>query len=329
LYQAQETTDPLDQEALWKQVQDLISKNPKHAADRYDESLPLHVALTSNAPLNLIQRLIRAHPQACKQWQFIPTRFPLILAIHWKKEDTSEITMRQKDELIRCVFNEAPEMGAKRGEAQATILHLLLELQPRKETVEYLVYRVENLVGRRKKNLCTIQDDQGQLPLHVALEYHCSDEVIEYLLQKYSLAIQVARVEKLTPLHVALLRGCTKRVLSLLLAGEGFKQLWTTDDDGNIPLHLWFSRERIQDNHHRLHLASTNKDILSEDEVLEMILRKLTPRQAQDLLQRANGDNMKMIAAAQAVQSWITYPEQLLTKMEKFIADADTDDEKS
>lgn len=333
-YRSQEDIHSLLSASKWKEAMNVLTEDPHLASYEKDGVLPLHLALSLDAPLDLIQVIIDAYPDGCKAHVIIKTNFPLILAIHWKKHDNTPETRREKETLIKRVFNEAPEMGTRLGEGKATILHSILEHQPSVDIVQYLIRRVEGLPGKQKKLLYKEKDEEKQLPLHVAIEYHCSDEVIGFLLEKYPKAIFVGRVEKVTPLHLALIRGCSLRALEILLDKQGYKALWSRDEDGNTPLHLWFERQRIQDNKNRMaQVKSRQYEISSDEEVFEFILEKLSLTEAQNLLSTVNELKLDMIAAAKDIQHVIHYPRSILRRMQNIMEtdkhEVDTDDEKS
>jgi hypothetical protein len=167
----------------------------------------------------------------------------------------------------------------------------------------------------------------------VAIEYRCDDEVISYLLDKYPRAVLVGRIEKLLPLHVALLFGCTARVLQLLLDNQGYKALCSADEDGNIPLHLWFAESRVAENLTRREPDELrHHTILSDEQVFEKIIEKFSLTEVQKLLSTVNDKNRNMVEAANDIQEIVRYPRRILTRMEKIMKsdqyEADTDDEK-
>jgi hypothetical protein len=318
----------------WDEAMATLSDHPQLAAVDEGGYLPLYIALSSNAPLNLIQTLIQAHPRACRAHHLVKTEFPLMLAIHWKKTDLTLPTRRERDVLIKTIFHEAPHMGSHLGEANETVLHSVLEDQPSLDIVQFLVDRVQQLPKKQKKVLYRKKDGQRQLPLHVAIEYHCDDEVISYLLDKYPGAVLEGRIGKLLPLHVAILVGCTSHVLDLLLDDKGREALWTPDEDGNIPLHLWFSQEYEEENASRLahNDQPRHYTILSDEQVFEKIIAKLSLTGVKKLLSVVNAENRTIIEAAKRVQHRERFPKRLLCRMEEIMKsdqyEADTDDEK-
>ena len=91
--------DPTAQLELWNKTMNILSEHPEYAkgglaqahdAHRRRGSPPLHIALKSGAPFELIQALISAHPQGCNQNSI------LIQAIEWKKENTTEKNSHRK-----------------------------------------------------------------------------------------------------------------------------------------------------------------------------------------------------------------------------------------
>jgi len=318
-------------EKRWNDAYRVIAEHPNLAKVEQDGCLPLHIALLHDAPLNLILTICNAYPEASKVYHLVKSRFPLMLAIHWKKDDRSLITRREKDSLIKTIFNVAQNMGTHLGEAKETVLHALLEGQPSLDVVKYLVNAVEGL-PRTSKKLCQLMDSEKQYPLHVAIEYHCADEIIAYLIEKYPAAVLKGRIEKMTPLHLALLRGCTAGVLDLLLDHQGFKALTSIDEDGNNPLHLWFAHERIADNVSRLAKDEhRNYKVLSDEEVFEKIASKFSLTEMQQLLSIVNNDKNNIIDAAKDIQKFIFYPKLLIKRMEEIMRkdpfEVGTDDE--
>ena len=317
----------------WDEAMAALSDHPQLAVVDEGGYLPFHIALNRNAPLNLIQTLIQAHPRACKVHHLVKTRFPLMLAIHWKKTDLTLPTRRERDVLIKTVFLEAPHMGSHLGDVKATVLHAVLEFKPSLDIVQFLVDRVQQLPKKQKKVLYQEKDGQRQLPLHVAIEYHGDDEVISYLLDKYPGAVLEGRIGKLLPLHVAILVGCTSHILDLLLDDKGREALWTPDEDRNIPLHLWFAESRVAENLTRREPDELrHHTILSDEQVFEKIIEKFSLTEVQKLLSTVNDKNRNMVEAANDIQEIVRYPRRILTRMEKIMKsdqyEADTDDEK-
>ena len=169
--------------------------------------------------------------------------------------------------------------------------------------------------------MCKVKDEEGQLPLHVALEHYCCDDVIDLLLRKHPKAVVVEDSANLTPLHLAVVRGCTARVLNLLLIEkDGLKALWKKDIDGCNPLHMWFTELCVSENYQRKDRQQENHFLLSDEELFEIILGKtgkLTFDQARNLIGTVNEKKENMLVAAKNIQTLVPYPPIIVERMEE------------
>jgi ankyrin repeat protein len=67
---------------------------------------------------------------------------------------------------------------------------------------------------------CKVADNDGNLPLHVAIEYEASDAVIALLIAKHSGACRELNHIKKLPMDLALEHGASEAVVSEIAAGE-------------------------------------------------------------------------------------------------------------
>ncbi len=87
-------------------------------------------------------------------------------------------------------------------------------------------------------------DNTGMLPLHVACQFHVSVSVIEYLIGLYSCALETKDRCQNTVLHCAC-RGANHAIIAILLEKYGAAYLSARNSQGQLPIDLLFESEAV------------------------------------------------------------------------------------
>ena len=222
----------------------------------------LFFAVFSQAPYYVVEAILKAYPEACKI-----TSLPLRVACEiGSKESPMDKNVKpysaETENIIRLLMKSYPEaidrdVDSLKSTIKTTALHLILEHQPTLSLVKGMVGINEKLRGsatsstskrtakRVKQNsLLETADKQGQMPLHVALEYNASEDIIKYLISlKPSAAKHARNHDGYLPLHIATKSECIGNVLNVLI--EAFPAALTkkTKQLNQTPLHLMFNFE--------------------------------------------------------------------------------------
>jgi len=219
----------------------LLSHSPE-AASQCDEEddLPLHLALYSGAPDDVIMVLLDCYPEgasARNAYRMLP------LHVSYKRP---EICYR----LVKLYPEGLP--GVEPDGDGNLPMHLVC-MCPEADL------KLVKLLFKQDPNALRHTRRDGRLPLHcVVLHNEWSSQkadIVQFLIDKYPLALQSADNNGKIPLHVACESQAPAHIIQLLL--DGFKGrtsdkggLRVVDSKGCIPLHYavagWFATDALQ-----------------------------------------------------------------------------------
>mmetsp|Transcript_18763 Transcript_18763/g.27119 ORF Transcript_18763/g.27119 Transcript_18763/m.27119 type:complete len:474 (+) Transcript_18763:778-2199(+) len=231
-------------------------------------NLPLHIALasTSRAPFSIVEALVNQYEAAVETPTDTGEDLPLTLACSPKlvlrgQHDCKELAVLAGSDLEKTIFllmRKYPQAISKQSKEGATALHTLLEHRPQLPLVSEMIRLVDEDIAsdkesRTRQRIVDIKDCQGQLPLHVAIQYHAPADVTMYLLKENSGAAKARMNQGYLPLHFAAMWGCAFSVLDELLNSNAFAVKETTlkKCGGDTPLHLVFGESTFEKWHCR------------------------------------------------------------------------------
>jgi ankyrin repeat protein len=199
----------------------LINDRSRAKIKNVDDFLPLHLALYERAPLQLIELLIDAYPQALKE------RDPkgLLPIMIGARDPTVLLTVIRT--LTKCHVKGIQEKDPQ-GDlpVHLTIRHHL----PKESSLELLDHYPESL---------NVPDQQGNNLLHMALRFSAHDELVEELVRRNPSALLQKNKLGDLPLHRACLFHASYAILSLLVSKYP-QTLFERDAQGNLPIHLYY-----------------------------------------------------------------------------------------
>ena len=93
---------------------------------------------------------------------------------------------------------------------------------------------------RKERPITEVKDNQGRLPLHLAVSFSLNLEFVEDLISKYPDALSERDCEGKTPLHLAFQNGARPEIIeTLLLQGQaGLAPMTVQDNKKRLPFHL-------------------------------------------------------------------------------------------
>lgn len=203
-------------------IQSLVDAYPEGVMDKAasDGRFPLHMACTKNAPLAVVELLVRHYPACVEQ-----TTVDGLLPLH-------EALLQGSGEVVCFLLEQSP--GPIRMPLKGLLpIHMaLLSKQPgvkNKSTIEFLI-------GLYPESIRAL-DDQGRSLLHFACANHAPADVVDFLLEAWPEAVRVVDQEgRRLAIHAACLGGKSVAVLERLI------QAWPASVEqpnsaGMLPLH--------------------------------------------------------------------------------------------
>jgi len=199
--------------------------------------LPLHLALSKGAPLDLVRILLSKNRDAINE-KWLDQSYPLHIAC------AQQINENQA-QVIKYMMKKSNTLTMQTSE-DSTPLHLLCEHNPPIRLIKKMFKRSISSI-----NLCSIKDNQGRLPIHVALDYTANSETTLFLLEQFQESVRFKQFvkeyppENNLPIHIAVSRGCSEDVLKFLLSlYPGSIEIRGEEND--TPLHLLFNEYEIK-----------------------------------------------------------------------------------
>lgn len=183
---------------------------------------------------------------ACQRTLVQQLRFQL------KQDSHEKVLTNQKLEIIKFLCKKFPEAIESVCAESGMPIHFLLNFQPPLETVKLLVESTEN----PEKILKYRTADDNTQALHIALDYHASDDVIFYLLNSYQDASKTITKKGYTALHYACWKFnffsedpsdfmAQKRILSIMSNNYPRAINLPHGETGWTPLHLLIQNESL------------------------------------------------------------------------------------
>lgn len=221
-----------------KALKKFKNKLPTEVKFKNSFGLPLHLALKNSAPLDLIKALLHKNREAIHE-KWVDESYPLHIAC--------SIALNQGQiEVIKLLIRKCSTILLF-DDNKSTPLHLLCEHEPPIKLIR-MIFRRED----KSNNIATSKDNEGRLPLHVALDYEANEDVILFLMNKFSRGARHKQsVNKDNedannlPIHIAVSRGCSKRVLCSLLK-ENPESVAVRGEYNDTPLHLMFNEYKFK-----------------------------------------------------------------------------------
>jgi hypothetical protein len=245
----------------------IISASPEiFEVESFDEccNLPIHSLLLNNNNfenrigdqnrLKLLKYLLKHYPEGACTLQ-VTSDLPLSLACNPSLNFDSlgySLSINYIDEtVIRTLTDAYPTATKVMYEGERSILHILLEHRPSVELVKFIVETSESAAYAEEDSGAVIQgsilehfDSEEQLPLHTAIQYYASCDVIKYLIEKFPLGTREEMVWGYLPLHCAARWGCSESVMDALL--ESFPEAVVRKDEMKLaPFELILSHEEM------------------------------------------------------------------------------------
>mmetsp|Transcript_26351 Transcript_26351/g.39048 ORF Transcript_26351/g.39048 Transcript_26351/m.39048 type:complete len:477 (-) Transcript_26351:70-1500(-) len=167
-------------------------------AHRSSKILPLHQACIFHPTVHAVKHIIQAYPMALRSKESGYGRVPLHIACH----------SNASFECIHELLSHFPAASIDRDLIGRVPLHYALSNGATKEIVEELLDAAcqaygSNANGRRE--ICSVADFNGWLPIHVACFMGASPQVIAVLVKAFPEGVAMATRKNSTPL--TLLRG--------------------------------------------------------------------------------------------------------------------------
>ena len=188
---------------FWKGTLKYIQKEKENHPDvlkdatKYEDEIrrtPLLLATEGNAPFEVIRALIHANVESCNE----PYMYNNAYALHYacsgqkkrNKPQQQQILQRNPEPTIRLLMETCPQAIMKQhDDGNVTALHLLLEIRPSLKLVKDMIQLSNNqVVGKVKierNSILNMKDSENQLPIHVAIQWEASDDVILYLCESF------------------------------------------------------------------------------------------------------------------------------------------------
>ncbi|GMI05059.1 hypothetical protein TrVE_jg13272 [Triparma verrucosa] len=194
----------------WDDVVSRCNTFPQEATGSQgnQETPPLHAAITSLAPIRVINALCDAYPDAVSEKDMFG-RLPIHLAVDFEIANEILATASKNAMSEENPINKLPEAA--------------LGLSPSRT--------------RKKAKNGLLHTDPSKVESNRV-------EVCEYLLSRFPMGARLADDNKRLPLHVAAWRGAPTRVIEMLLEKNPSAATRYTKD-GNLPLHLAARKAKV------------------------------------------------------------------------------------
>ena len=171
---------------------------------------PLLLATEGNAPFRVIKALVHANEESCAEPFTDDNAYALHNACAHQRKQTKQ-PQRNPEQTIRLLMETYPQAIMKQHEiGNATALHLLLKIKPSLKLVQDMIQlsnnQVVGVVKIERNSILNMKDSEHQLPIHVAIQWEASDDVITYLCESFpnGLNLKLPK-ENLSCLHLAII----------------------------------------------------------------------------------------------------------------------------
>lgn len=159
-----------------------ISSIPEVSFPRFsDGKLPLHLAVDNDAPPKTLKMLLGHHFSLIRCYSE-QHGLPLYYACHSLTFDTS---LRRRFAVIDCLIREYPHAAFIKSPNGDFPLHAVMRNRPNAELIGIFLSLERDGSGLTSPVLGLLADEDGQLPLHIGLEYNAPEEAIRSLLNFY------------------------------------------------------------------------------------------------------------------------------------------------
>uniref|UniRef100_A0A7S2XN60 Uncharacterized protein n=1 Tax=Attheya septentrionalis TaxID=420275 RepID=A0A7S2XN60_9STRA len=239
----------------WNDLERLIGSNSNVACqevtyylDRYrTRSMALHLAVSSSAPVSVVEALLTANPNAALASESVLGRLPIHLAVLHNASPS----------VVRCLV-ECQTDCVKRLDSEGNLpLHLASEFASHNEILSILLDAYPGA--------CQMSNAKGKLPLHVLTNRRYdtdvpSLEILERVMKEYPKGISQPDARGALPLHGACNRSQLQiRVLEALLSAEP-STILKKDGSDRTPLGI---AKRVA--HHHGHASKLDANHHSKD----------------------------------------------------------------
>lgn len=185
----------------------------------HNNLLPLHCAVRNNPSIEVIEVLLRRYPQAL----YSPdkhNRLPIHHAfcntnVYYKEEDNSPFN---KDEILDTNID-----NAKTNDSSNNISNIdenNPEINKKKEKKTLLSSIIVNIFIKLDTKILFVTDNHGWTPLHHAVKFSKDPKLIQYIIDKYPLALRLPDKDGSLPLHLCVKNPDTSiEIISMILQG--------------------------------------------------------------------------------------------------------------
>ena len=146
-----------------------------------DGKLPLHVAVDVNAPIPTLKLLLGPHCSLIRSYSRLHG-LPLYYACHSLSSNTS---LGQRLLIIDLLIQRYPHAAFVKSPNGDYPLHALMRNCPNAELIGLFLSMERDGSGRTSPVLGLLSDADGQLPLHIGLDFDAPEEAIRALLSLY------------------------------------------------------------------------------------------------------------------------------------------------
>lgn len=215
------TLHKLLEHAKWEEAQTLIEEDPSsaHIVGSFLNCLPLLVAVSNKPPLNIVESLISANPNAVSSvssFGHAPLR--------------TSIRRNASKEVVGALLEKFPDSAMDIDKSGRSCLHYACLHSADKEVIE-------KLLEIWPKAAC-VPDEDGFYPLTLAcISSNPSPDVIAALVDAYpEAALKAHSGEGLLALHLAALHGASPESIQLIYEANP-DAIETETESGYLPLH--------------------------------------------------------------------------------------------
>ena len=209
----------------WTRIVELLQASPSYAKQRHAKTglLPLHWALSRQAPYEVINCLVGQYPESIRENDNDELkRKPLHLAAAYYSKESKPV-------VLESVLDAAPDLATVVDEEGRLPLHIAASSKASKESITILLDAHPDGASRRTK--------ATKLPLHLACEFRAPLETTSALLAAFPLGAKESSMLKF-PLHFACEFKAGIEVVQLLLDAHPDAVFAKAGADTLLPLHL-------------------------------------------------------------------------------------------
>lgn len=215
----------LVEEKHWKRIIELLELAPLYASQRNSKTglLPLHWALSKQAPLDVISCLLKIYSEGALENDNEDSQKKALhyAAFYYCKEVATNV--------LEMILDLAPEVAAIADVDGMLPLHLATKNRASKETILLLLKAYPDGASRKSKTT--------KLPIHIACECRCSFETTKELLEAFPEGVRESSAMRY-PLHFACEFKASIEVIKELLTLYPEASFAKSGVDTMLPLHL-------------------------------------------------------------------------------------------